>query len=810
MKFDDLLARFDGAVQERDGWVVRCPSHEDSHQSLRVAVGDSGAALLRCRAGCATADVLEAVGLTFGDLRDVEGVAAMPRAVSRDLPAPPSEVAALAVRLEEYADALDDEVLAYAAARFGVSAEQARGFGLGRADDMGGVRLVVPFRDPQGVARGFQARALDAGATVRWLGPPSPSGASWARLGWFPGGTDYDEVVVCEGPGDALAVAAAGFDAIGVRGAGLAANRDVVAEIARWTQGRRVVVIGDADPAGEEFAKRLVAGLTLAGGRASSVAPAASDVAAWFAATPAGFAASLQAKVSAVPDADAAAVVLEDWSPSELTDVANARRLLTFFVDHGSGVRYSPEAGFFLLDDGVWVPDRLDRVRTQAQRAADELWESVADLRELASVLTDPAQVRDVNALVGSLSSFAKHSSSRSGIDSMIREVQALPSVAVDMESFDSHHHLLAVRNGVVDLRSGDLLPHDPSLLITRRVDVDYFPDAQAPRWAQFLREIFPSHPDLPDYMRRLVGYGVTGETTEQMFAVLHGTGANGKSIFTDTLTEVFDAVTVTTPFSTFEMKRGDGVPNDLAALKGARLVHAAEGEQGKPMAEAVLKRVTGRDRIAARFMRKEFFEFRPTFLLMLATNYRPNFRGQDEGLWRRVRLIPFDRYFAPEERDYRLGETLLAEREGILAWAVRGAVEWYADGLLDPPVVLAATDEYRQTSDALMGFLPGVYVRDDSAPLAVGSKVFNDYLEWCEEENLPGHERWQRRTFFSALEERGFVKRASKSGVAFQALRRAKPGEVAAVVPLEEKPKLDVRLSAAPSLVEVLGETAD
>ena len=811
MKLQGLLDAFADVVEERDGWVARCPAHDDSHQSLRIAVGDTGAALLRCRAGCDTSDVLTAASLSFGDLRAVEGAENVARATSRDVPADPQAVAALAVELAGYGSALDDECMDYALHRFGVNETVARRLGLGSTFSLGGGnRLVVPFRDPQGVARGFQARAVDPEARVRWLGPPSPQGGSWARLGWFAGETDWDEVLICEGPGDALTAAAAGFDTIAVRGAGLASNREVQAEIIRWTQGRRVVVVGDADRAGVEFAGRLVTAITLAGGSAVSLAPQAADVADWYAVDPAGFAASLQDAVQALADQNMAAAAAMAWSPADMTDVANARRLLTYFTEHGSGVRFCPEVGFFLLRDGVWEVDRLDRVRTQAQRAAGDLWDAVAEVSALLETLTDTTEIRETAALLVRLTGFAKHSSSRSGLDATIRELQALPGIAADIDDFDAKHHLLAVSNGVIDLRSGSLLPHDESYLITRRVAVDFDPDAQAPRWERFLEEIFPNHPELPAYMQRLVGYGVTGETSEQMFAVLHGTGANGKSMFTDTLTEVFDAITVTPPVSTCEMKRSDGVPNDIAALKGARLVYAAEGEQGKPMAESVLKRVTGRDRIAARFMRKEFFEFRPTFLLMLATNYRPNFRGQDEGLWRRVRLIPFERFFAPAERDYRLGETLLGEAAGILAWAVRGAADWYADGLLDPAVVLGATEEYRATSDALMGFLPGVYIGDPAAPRAAGPALFNDYLSWADEENLPPNERWTRRTFFSALEERGFVKRKGKTGMEFEGIRKAKPGEVADVVPLAEKPKMHLRLSDGPRLSEVIDASAD
>lgn len=807
MTLADLIATLDDVETTADGYLVHCPAHSDSKQSLRLTVSEQGKVLLRCRAGCKTTDVVKALGITMKDLATMTAgeVDFSERATSQDVPASPADVAALAVKLDRYAAALRDEnnldspaAAIYAADRFGVSEADAERLGLGYADDLGGgPRLVVPFRDRDGVPRGFQARALAKDASVRWLGPKSPDGASWAKVGWFPGSAGFDEVLITEGPGDALTSAAAlGFDTIGIRGAGLSSNPAVVAELVAMLNGREAVIAGDGDPAGRRFSATLAEALTGHDLRVKVLdLPDGLDLSDWRTANPGRFyAEAVRAIAEAEPiKSRSAALLAWDEDRYSLTDLGGARYLRDYIESIGSGVRYTEEVGFFLLEDGVWRKDDRQAVRTHAQSVADLLKDLANDASELAQL--DGATKED-KARAGRLRAYSKHAQTTRGLDAMLRELQAVHGVPASVGDFDKHADLLACRNGVVDLRTGELRPHDPALLLTRRVEFDYDPNARAPRWEAFLDEVFPAYPDLPAYMRRLVGYGITGHTTEQCFAVLWGTGANGKSVYTDTLTEVFRELTTTTPFSTFEDRSSGGIPNDLAALKGARLVMAAEGEQGRPMAESVLKRVTGRDLIAARFMRKEFFEFRPQFLLNLATNFKPSFKGQDEGLWRRVKLIPWERYFKPEERDHRLSDKLLSESEGILAWAVRGAMEWYRGGLQDPDIIRSSTKEYRETSDALAGFLPGVFVQDHDAGRVEGKVLFDEYLKWADEENLPGKERWTRRTFFGALEERGMTKRKTMNGVAFDGIRRARRTDA---VPDHAEPEKSDRAEEAP-----------
>ncbi|QDF14218.1 DNA primase [Microbacterium phage IAmGroot] len=797
MTLSDLLAKLSGVEETPDGYLATCPSHSDSHASLRVTVSEAGKVLVKCRAMCETSDVVKALGLTMRDLaRMVPGkdVPAVKKATSA-LPASPAAIAALKMRLDGYASALeaaldgadsyegeyDDarSAAAYAEDRFGILPDDIARLGLGFVDDIGGgPRLVVPFRTPEGIARGFQARALDKEAAVRWQGPKSPEGGSWSPLGYFPGSSGWDEVLICEGPGDALTGAALGYDTIGVAGASRVNNPAIVDEVAAWIGDREAIVAGDGDPAGRRFSATLAEGLTSRGVRVRILQVADGlDLTDWRKADPQGFSRDvIRAIMQAKPVANREAALLAwDEDTYALSDLGGARYLRDFLQSRESGVKYTAEAGFLLLERGVWRIDDRQAVRTHAQAVADVV-KRLAREANFAAQDGKTEEERDrAKKRAGRFTRYSQHVQTTRGIDSMLRELQAVEGVPASINDFDQHPDLLAVNNGVIDLRTGELRPHDPELLLSRRISLDYDPNAKATRWEAFLAEVFPRDKDMPAFMRRLTGYGITGHTTEQCFVIHLGKGANGKSVFTDTLTEVFREITTTTPFSTFETKPSGGIPNDLAALKGARLVMASEGEQGKRMAEAVLKRVTGRDLIAARFMRQEFFEFRPAFLLQLATNFEPQFRGQDEGLWRRVKLVNWERYFAPHERDPRLSAKLLDEAQGILAWAVRGAKEWYAQGLGDPSTVLEASKQYRQTSDILQGFLPGKYVlSDDDAHVVPGKTLWEDFRNWAEEENLRDLQGWSQRAFYGALKERGAHQKKASTGQVFVGIQRA------------------------------------
>jgi putative DNA primase/helicase len=369
----------------------------------------------------------------------------------------------------------------------------------------------------------------------------------------------------------------------------------------------------------------------------------------------------------------------------------------------------------------------------------------------------------------------------------MLRSAQSIRSLATTMADFDRDPFLLTVGNGTLNLMTGKLEQFRPDDLTTRSADVNFRPSAQAPRWQQFLTEIFAGDRELIQFVQRAVGYSLTGDTREQCLFILWGGGANGKSTFLETIIRLLGTHAVTTPFSTVMVQRNPGSPrNDLAALHGARLVKASEAEHHSTFAESIVKEITGGDTITARFLFKEDFSYKPTFKLWLATNHRPEIHGTDDAIWRRIRLIPFTRQFSGANKDAGLREKLEKELPGILAWAVQGCLDWQRHGLNSARIVETATLEYRQESDQVGRFIKeSCDLRHDGQTPA--KELFDGFVGWCakhQERPLAINQ------FALKLAERGIERKRVRSGVMYRgvALLPFTPSDPPALIPKNRK----------------------
>ena len=446
-----------------------------------------------------------------------------------------------------------------------------------------------------------------------------------------------------------------------------------------------------------------------------------------------------------------------------LTDAGNARRLVNLFRDR---LRFVEGMGWLIWDGKVWRPESENSASVmQMVRNAQMLL-----YRDLAARVMAEMPSRDAKRHV-------QYSLGAKGLKNAIDQMAATYSIRLTMNELDAHPHLLTVKNGIIDLRTGDLVSHDPRYHLTRLIDIDYDPSARAERWERFLEEVMPGMPDMPGFLQRLVGYGITGEISEHAMAIHYGKGRNGKSVFLDTLRNIFGPISAVADWSSFERKAGGAgaARPDLVRLRGARLVTVNEGDSRSTMDEAQIKRMVAGDTITARGLYQSEIEYKPQFLLQMATNAKPDITGADEGIWSRVKLIPWERYFEPHERDPKLTQTLASEAQGILAWAVRGAIEWYANGLREPDVVINATKDYRESSDILGGFIGSVedggwLVPEDNKKVP-GDWAFKLYRAWAEAQGYMERDLLTQKKFKAAMEERGFTPKRRNGGMVYLGL---------------------------------------
>lgn len=325
---------------------------------------------------------------------------------------------------------------------------------------------------------------------------------------------------------------------------------------------------------------------------------------------------------------------------------------------------------------------------------------------------------------------------SASKIDATLRIAGRLEAFSTTIAQWDANPFVAAAIGATLDLHAVVHRAVRRDDQITMQLGAAYEPDAPCPRWHQFLQEIFSGDAELIAYIQRAVGYCLTGDTREQKMFLCHGLGANGKSVFLDVLIALFGDYGANASFETFDANRRSESSNDLAALRGKRLVTVIETEDGRRLAESRVKSVTGQDLITCRFLYGEYFSYRPTYKIWLAMNHLPTIRGTDKGIWRRIQLIPFREDFQGRE-DKTLRDALLAERDGILQWALDGLRQWWKRGLDTPAIVVQATDKYRTESDQVGRWLTDACVVLSNVSVSA-SAAYQSYKTWCEANGEP------------------------------------------------------------------------
>jgi putative DNA primase/helicase len=449
-------------------------------------------------------------------------------------------------------------------------------------------------------------------------------------------------------------------------------------------------------------------------------------------------------------EASAASIRLE-----HLTEVDAAHVLVQ---QYGTSIRYCAKAGGWLLWDGRrWKRDENGSVYRLAEECTAKIADSanaIADLDERKRLL-----------------SFAIGLRRRRVLENVVAAAAWQETVAIgDPARFDADPWLFNVANGTIDLRTGELLRHDRTNLLTKLVPIDYNPAETCPRWQQFLDEILASDTETIGFLQRAIGYTLTGSNKEHAMFVSWGTGANGKSTLLEVLGQVLGEYGQTAAPSTFLDRQAGGPTNDLARLRGTRFVSTIETGERQSLAENFVKAVTGGDRISARFLYAEYFDFEAVFKIWLGTNHKPVIKGMDEGIWRRIRLVPFTQRFEGDRADQDLRAKLEGELPGILAWGVRGCLEWQQHGLRTSPIVTAATAAYRSDMDTFAGFLDERCELDETATAGAG-ELYTAYRTWAE---ANGEKPLTQRWFGLRLNERGFTQERNKKKRLWLGLRLA------------------------------------
>lgn len=504
------------------------------------------------------------------------------------------------------------------------------------------------------------------------------------------------------------------------------------------------------------------------------------------------------------PD-EAAEALAQECALLPLNDYGNGKRFTAYF---GENVLFIPRVGWFVWDGRCWAQDddQLEvrrvaqlvsaKITAEAEFIRLEDWEAaqVADgelAREAAAEIKEtPAakrtaeekarlkdfedQVERADELKKKLATMRKghHSHAKSAgnsnpINNMMREAQV--DVYKPLKALNANKIMFNTENCVLHFEEMERHPvtgkrayvlrrqdHARDLYLSKMMQTEYDAGADCPEFKKFLRTILPD-PEIREFLKRWFGYSITGLTTEQKLAFLYGSGRNGKSTLLELIARIMGAYAASVPIESLsgtEQRKGSDATPDLVRLPGARLVRASEPERGTKMREALIKQLTGGADILVRRMMQEFVEVTPEFSLTIDGNYKPEIRGTDNGIWRRVLLVPFTVSIPDEDVDPLLPQKLWGERAGILNWLLDGCKAWLEGGLMIPQSVLDATKEYREESDPILEFIQGCCEVTGAHSDFTRAKEMNEAFKWWQE-NSGSSDAWGTRTIFKHLKDK-------------------------------------------------------
>ena len=421
-------------------------------------------------------------------------------------------------------------------------------------------------------------------------------------------------------------------------------------------------------------------------------------------------------------------VMEEDVKPAKkdkrysYDDTGNAERLKDLF---GDNIRFNYTSNSWMYYDGKrWKHDDTGRMKILADKV-------VENMKNEKLFLADGVDQEDMEKY---RYRHWKDSRNHNKKVNMMKECEHL--LPVTNETFDNDFNLFNVQNGFINLIKGQLSEHERSNYFTKISNVEYTDKADCPKWDEFLDDIFLGNQELVRFIKRAVGYSLSGHTSEQVLFVLYGNGRNGKSVFLDILNEVFgNYSTNIQPQAIMASKNNSDASPEIAKLDGARLVTTTEPNEGERFDEGLLKQLTGGDRVSARKLYENEFEFTPQFKLWMATNHKPYVRGRDEGIWRRFVIIPFDKQIPLHEIDRDLTKKLKRELPAIMRWCVDGFLEWQRIGLSEPAIIKEQRDEYRTEMDSISAFIEECCETDYKFKISA-SELFSAYDNWAKRNN--------------------------------------------------------------------------